>query len=304
MTAIDSARGSKETARIGAPDTRPARAGGLVAFLKRHSLAAGILLMFLLTWPLDLANSGVLPIRIPYAVYLVLGWGFIAASLIMTGLTLGKGAAVTLLKRFLIWRVGWKWYLAALLLPAVFASAVLLNSALTGSPIDFGSATAHVIFGASAGLPAFVLPFFIVDFLTNGEEMGWRGYVLPRLQAKHGALASSLILGVVWGLWHLPKYMAPGNTSSFALAMVKLLAEAVLYTWLYNNTKGSLLLVTLFHAAGNTAGVFLPMATTLSGANTGALAIAVGFEVLSAVAITVIAGPARLSRTEPRQVQN
>ncbi|HET7142528.1 MAG TPA: hypothetical protein VFI68_00800, partial [Anaerolineales bacterium] len=66
-------------------------------FLKRYSLPIGILLMFLLTWPIDLANSEVLPFQFPFLVYLFLGWGFIFASLIMTGLTLGKEAVITLL---------------------------------------------------------------------------------------------------------------------------------------------------------------------------------------------------------------
>ena len=69
--------------------------------------------------------------------------------------------------------------------------------------------------------------------------------MLPRLQAKHSALASSLILGLVWGFWHLPKYLAPDYSGSFALNMVKFLTEAILYTWLFNNTRGSLLLTTV-----------------------------------------------------------
>lgn len=274
-------------------------------FLKRNSLGIGIIMMFLFTWPIDLANSGVLPVKVPFAVYIILGWGFIFASLIMTGLTLGRGGVITLAKRFLIWRVEWKWYLTAfLLLPMIFASAVLLKAALTQSSTDFSAVAAHMIFGASANLPAYILPFFIFDFLTNGEEMGWRGYVLPRLQAKHSALVSSLILGVVWGFWHLPKYLAPDNSSSFALGMVKILAEAVLYTWLFNNTKGSLLLTTIMHAAGNTAGVFLPMSTTISGSNTDTLIIVIAIEVLTAIIVTVLTGPPRLSRTEAMQVQN
>ena len=105
------------------------------AFLKRHSLVIGILLMFALTWPIDLANSGVLPIKFPFVVYLFLGWGFGIAAVIMTGLTLGKDAVITLLKRFLIWRVGWKWYLAPFLLaPALIVGGVYFNAALTGIP--------------------------------------------------------------------------------------------------------------------------------------------------------------------------
>ena len=272
--------------------------------LCQHSLVIGIALMFLLTWPIDLANAGVLPFQVPFAVYILLGWGFIFASLIMTGLTLGKGAVIALLKRFLLWRVGWKWYLVAFLFyPALFGSAVLLNAAFTQTPIDFSTVMANQIFGTPARLPAFILPFFVFDALANGEEIGWRGYVLPRLQAKHSALASSLILGALWGLWHLPKYLAPGDKGSFALGMVKVLADAILYTWIYNSTKGSLLLTTILHASGNTAGVFLPMANTASGSNMGALVIAVALESIAAIAVTGIAGPARLSRTEPKQVQ-
>ena len=273
-------------------------------FLQRHSLIAGLLLMFLFTWPIDLAKSGVIPVKFPNGAYLLLGWGFIFASLLMTGLTLGRSGVVTLARRFLIWRVGWKWYLSAfLLLPLIFVSAVLLKAMLTQSPIDFNTTAAIKTFGTSANLPAYLLPFFIFDFLTNGEEMGWRGYVLPRLQAKHSALVSSLILGVVWGFWHLPKYLMPDNSNSFALGMVKFLAEAVLFTWLFNNTRGSLLLTTIMHAAGNTAGVFLPLATTIPGSNIDTLAIVVLIEVLIAIVVTISAGSQRLSQAETILVQ-
>lgn len=274
------------------------------AFLKRHSLVIGILLMFALTWPIDLAHSEVLHFEVPFVIYIFLGWGFIVASLIMTWLTLGKEGAIALLKRFLIWRVEWKWYLVAFLLyPVILISAVLLNAALTQTAIDFSQVFAHRIFGPSANLLVFIVPFFLFDAIANGEETGWRGYVLPRLQVKHSALVSSLIVGVIWGFWHFPKFLAPGNDSSFALFMVKVMADAILYTWLFNNTRGSLLLTTLFHASGNTAGVFLPIANTVTGSNTGALILQVLLEIVVAVVVVMIAGPKRLSRTESVQVQ-
>jgi len=274
------------------------------AFLKRHALGLGILLMFVLTWPIDLANSGVLPLRIPFAVYILLGYGFVFASLIMTGLTLGKEGVSALLKRFLIWRVGWRWYLVAFLFyPVIFLSAVLLNAALSHTAIDFSGVFAHKIFGSSANLVVFILPFFLFDAIANGEEIGWRGYVLPRLQAKHSALVSSLIIGLIWGLWHFPKFLVPGNSSPFALFMVKVMADAILYTWLFNNTKGSLLLVTLFHASGNTAGVFLPVANTVTGNNLGALIFQVLLEIIVAILIVRSAGPARLSRQESIKIE-
>jgi membrane protease YdiL (CAAX protease family) len=273
-------------------------------FLKRHSLVIGILLMFALTWPIDLANSGALPFQVPFIVYIFLGYGFGIAALLMTGLTLGKEGVLALLKRFLIWRVGWKWYLVAFLLyPLIMVSAVLLNAVLTHTALDFSQVFAHKIFGPSVNLLVFILPFFLVDAISNGEEIGWRGYVLPRLQVKHSALVSSLIVGVIWGFWHFPKFLAAGNNSSFTLFMVKTMADAILYTWLFNNTKGSLLLTTLFHASGNTAGVFLPIANTVTGNNTSALILQVLLQIIAAVVVVRIAGPARLSRTEAVQVQ-
>lgn len=273
-------------------------------FLKRHSLVIGIILMFLLTWPIDLANSGVLPFQVPYMVALLVGWGFVFASLIMTGLTLGKDGVVALLKRFLIWRVGWKWFLATFLLyPAILFSAVLLNAVFTQTTIDFSTVFAYKIFGPTAKLPLFILPLFIVNAIINGEEIGWRGYVLPRVQTKYNALISSLIVGLIWGFWHLPKFLAPGNTSPFAWFMVKTMADAILYTWLYNNTKGSLIMLTLFHASSNTAGAFLPIANTVSGNNLTALIIEIVLIILVAIVVIVTQGPAQLSRAESKQVQ-
>jgi len=272
-------------------------------FIKRHSLVVGVVLMFALTWPIDLSNSGVLPFQVPFALAILVGYGIFFAALIMTALTLGKGGVIALLKRFLIWRVGGKWYLVAfLLVPSLNLLGVVLNAALSSQPIDFSTVLAYKIFGSSANLVVLILPYLLFDAVTNGEEMGWRGYVLPRLQAKHSALASSLILGVIWGLWHLPKFMAPGNTGSFALVVVDTVAKAVFLTWLYNNAQGSLLLTTLAHASWNTAGMFLPMANTVSGENIGASVIALLLLVVTVIVITLKEGPARLSRTQPMQV--
>lgn len=272
-------------------------------FLKRHSLVIGILLMFALTWPIDLANSGILPIQFPFIVYLFLGWGFVFASLMVTGLTLGKSGVVALLKRYVQWRVGWKWYVAALLIPTgLIALGVYINAALTGVAPDFNTVIAHKIFGGAAYLPLFILPFFLVDLISNGEEIGWRGYVLPRLQAKYSALTSTLILGVIWGFWHLPKFLSHWDAVSFAWFMTHTISVAFLYTWLYNGTKGSLLLVSLFHAASNTAGVFLPIANTVSGENMGAYIIYVLLEVAAAI-IVYTASTTFSSKTQEKVVE-
>lgn len=262
----------------------------------RPSLLIVIFLMFLLTWPVMLAEAGTLPFEPPLAVSLFIGWGVSAAALIMTAWTHGKAGVVGLIRRFLVWRVSWKWYVVALLLfPAIAFLSVLISAALSGKPVDFGTAAAYEIFGSGATLSSVVLPFFLFDMISNGEELGWRGYVLPRLQARYSALVSSLIVGVIWALWHLPKFMAPGNTNPFGLFAVKLIVESVLYTWLYNSTRGSLLLVTMFHAAGNTAGVFLPVAITTAGFNSGGMVIQLMLEIVVVVVVVVTHGHERLS---------
>lgn len=274
-----------------------------IEFLKRHSLVIGILLMFALTWPIDLANSGILPIQFPFIMYLFLGWGFIVAAVTMTRLTLGKSGVISLLKRYMQWRVGWKWYVAALLIPTgLIALGVYINAALTGVAPDFSTVIAHKIFGEAAYLPLFILPFFLVDLISNGEEIGWRGYVLPRLQAKYSALISTLILGVIWGFWHLPKFLSHWDAASFAWFMAHTISVAFLYTWLYNGTKGSLLLVSLFHAASNTAGVFLPTANTVSGENMGAYIIYVLLEATAAILVYTL-GSAVFGKTQERVVE-
>lgn len=274
-------------------------------FLRHHSLVIGIFLMFLLTWPLDLVNSGIVKIDIPFIVLLFLGWGFVFASIIMTWLTLGKEGVVRLLKRFLQWRVNWKWYLVAFLLePLLIYLGVYGNALVTGVAPDYSTITAYELFGESAKLWLFVLPFFLIDFISNGEEIGWRGYVLPRLQSKYNALTSTLILGVIWGFWHLLKFLSHWDTVYFAWFMLHIMAFAVTQTWLYNSTKGSLLMVTIMHASSNTAGIFVPKASTVSNENMGAYIGWVLLEVLVALIVIVTTDPEHLSRTETRQIQD
>lgn len=272
-------------------------------FLKRHALVIGIILMFLFTWPIDLSNSGLMPFHVPFIVYLFLGWGFGLASVLMTWLTEGRQAVVALLKRYLIWRVNWKWYLVPLIVPGLSVLGLLLYSLWTGTAPDFSTVYARKIFGPSANLLVFIIPFLLTDFISNGEEIGWRGYVLPRLQARYSFLISSLIVGVIWAFWHLPKYITHWSILAFAVLMMETLAKSVLQAWLYNGTRGSLLMVTLTHAAYNTAGVFLPINNTTTNTIGGAVIVILILEIIAAAIIVAAARPAQLARLGAQQAQ-
>lgn len=251
-------------------------------FVKRHSLSIGLALMLALTWPFY-SQLG-----------LFVGYGLAAACLIVTALTQGANGTKALLRRFLLWRVGAKWYAVAFVVPvAIYTAAMLLQAILSGSPPDFDDTLSRSIFGDSAPIWLFIVPFFLTDALTNGEELAWRGFVLPRYQTRFNALVSSLAVGVIWGLWHLPK-VAPEGAWAVAYAILHNVALAILFTWVYNSTRGSLLLATLFHAAFNTAYVFLPLAATGS-ANIVMGGVVLAVEYFAGAIVVAFARPSDLS---------
>jgi membrane protease YdiL (CAAX protease family) len=90
-----------------------------------------------------------------------------------------------------------------------------------------------------------------------GEEYGWRGYALPRLQTVMKPLSASLVIGVVWAVWHLPTFFAPGaSPADLFLTMPAMLAGSVIYTWMYNATGGSMRVVLLAHLGVHLDNVF------------------------------------------------
>ena len=178
------------------------------------------------------------------------------AALGLTAVAEGKAGLLAIWRRLLIWRVGLGWYLFALGGTAVFVLAALGLFHLVGS-------TAEFTFNDPAQwyltIPIF---FYVLFFSVLGEEIGWRGYALPRLQVRYGPLLASLIIGLLWGAWHLPLFWLPGNfhqTIPLCLFLLQSVALATIYTWLYNHTQGSLLIVHLFHAASNVTLGLLPV---------------------------------------------
>jgi membrane protease YdiL (CAAX protease family) len=143
----------------------------------------------------------------------------------------------------------------------------------------------------------------VIDSIANGEEIGWRGYALPRLQVRYHALYSALVMGVIWSLWHIPLWIHSWNPTAYAWYSVGVLAKSVFITWIYNSTGGSLLLATLCHATWNTLGSLLPLTASVSTGDIGTFAVIILLEVAVAVTITLAAGPVHLARSRERQTQ-
>jgi len=144
---------------------------------------------------------------------------------------------------------------------------------------------------------------FISTFLTSAmaEEFGWRGYVLPRFQSRWNALTSSIILGILWASWHYPgifipkAYLYQRNVWEFTGWIILC---SVIYTWIFNNTKGSILAVCLFHAMVNTAVIWC---CTYEAFNPLDL-ILYGIYLLAVILIVIIFGPKDLVRQKPEPV--
>jgi membrane protease YdiL (CAAX protease family) len=177
-------------------------------------------------------------------------YGPTLAAFVMTGLTEGKPGIKALWKRFWNRRLSLIWLLTILFFfPALRLVANLISRILDGQ--------AYPILTLPNQPWMFIIPLIFNGLIHGGmsEEFGWRGYVLPRFQAKWNALISSLILGVIWGVWHLPLLFA-GMQSANSVAELVLWQTlvAIFFTWVFNNTNGSILAVVIFHAMVNTSG--------------------------------------------------
>ncbi len=215
--------------------------------IRAFPLAAYFVLAYALSWLILVpAGLGMLPDSSAGVLVWLPPFGPAVAAFVVTALTGGRPAVVRLLWRLVQWRVGIRWYLLVLLgiplLELMGAFAVL-----GAVPLDDLARNWPVIFTT---YPIYVL--YIAIFTGMGEEPGWRGFALPRLQDRHGPLLATAVLAVVWASWHLPNVLFGGWTGlSFSLWLVQTLASAFIYTWVYNRTGGSILLAALLHGAIN-----------------------------------------------------
>jgi membrane protease YdiL (CAAX protease family) len=268
------------------------------SLVRRHPLICFYVLTYAIAW-LIWAPLVILRDSIPGPVGLLLNLvGALVPStlgLVFIGLLRGKTGVRRVLRRLVHGRLGFRWYLAALALTMVAPLAV-------GVSILIGGAT-PVVDNTILGV-LFLFAFHIFPGTAMGEELGWRGFVLPRMQARHSALKASLVVGILWGCWHLPLWLTGREShpiSLFGPFVVAVIASSVVYSWLYNNTGGSLLIVVLYHAASNLPITVLiaPMGSQMAQP----FLIYVALMVVAAAVIVIATGPEHLSRTAHRQME-
>jgi membrane protease YdiL (CAAX protease family) len=219
-------------------------------------------------------------------------WGPLVAAFSLIYLNAGKEGVRRMLEKAIDYRFGRIWWLPVFfLLPAITGGAFLL-SMLTE--------------GVTPELPWLSDPFvllvgydsFLSILLFRGplqEEFGWRGYALPRLQNRLNALVSSVVLGVIWFAWHIPYYAWVSEEAIFESAVWGLILShillTILFTWLYNNTGGSILAALIFHTTISFSWVLFPFVETELGGLYYLILL-----LIAPIAITIIWGPKRLVR--------
>jgi membrane protease YdiL (CAAX protease family) len=257
-----------------------------MSLVRRHPLITFFVLTYALAWILWLPLV-VLQDTIPAApglVLVLLGSNVPSLlAIVLTALLLGRGA----LRKLLVVVLG----------PAALSGGMVAFNAFVGGP------------AISVGVPlltvVITLAFFIFPGSALGEEIGWRGYALPRLQSGRSALSASLILGVIWAFYHLPLFFTGQAFRSPSLLVpfvVSGLALSVILSWVYNSTGGSLLLVVVLHATAN-----LPLTLLLEPLGSRAMVpfmFYVALMVVAAIVVVMVAGHAHLSRKHRKQEES
>lgn len=253
------------------------------------------LLAYAFSWliaaPLALQGQGILS-RVPPWLHLLSACGPLLAAVGVTAVFAGRAGLAELAGRVTCWRIGWLWWGVALLSPVVVWLAVAaLVGLFSGDWVAFGR------FGLVAELPGVGgLSGWLVWLFTFGlgEEVGWRGFALPRLQAIYSARAASLILGLLWAAWHIPFFFYNYEPALFGVVAftVGILFGTALLTWLYNSTGGSVLATIVWHGTYN---------AVVAGAGGMVAAGVTAVVILAVILIARRYGPETLSH-RPKQI--
>ena len=213
-------------------------------FILTYSITWGLAALYFLLPDLFIRIFGEVSMHNP--VFILAVWGPNIAAVIVARSSEGKGAVVRLLKSIIPIRTGIQWYLIALILIPIFGTLISLLS-----KAEFPTFSTSEIFSMIGTL-----------IITGplGEELGWRGFALPRLLNRYSATLASLILGVIWGLWHLPTFFTPGLPQAglqIPLFILTALSISIIVTWIFIHTKGSVFLCFLLHFSFNFTATFI-----------------------------------------------
>jgi CAAX protease family protein len=235
-------RNMSSTALLNLP---PLRRGGLadpLRALREHPLLAFFILAFAFTWVIEIPMQvwRIAPMQ------LLVGYMPGLAALLVAGAIGGRSGIRTVLRTLLIWRVGVQWYAVAL-----FGFLVVWFGTQALNPL-FGGTGIHLPTLSLALVAAFIAEL-VLRMLLSSEQLAWSGFALPRLQARHSALVASLVLGVIWAIWHLPLFLVPGSQAdaAFGIFLVGTVCTRIVLTWVFNNTGGGVLLCGLLHQSIN-----------------------------------------------------
>lgn len=195
-----------------------------------------------LTWLIWIPSALLVP-DLAVMIAAVGAFGPAVAGAIVVAATGGSPRAW--LRDVAVWRIPMRWWLAVLALPLVIPIARLFVLVSIGEPLQFDQSLVR--------LPTFIIPTLVTALIFGGqEELGWRGYLLHRLQQRVGALAASLVIGVHWAAWHLPGHLLPHGVvggpfvgQPLWIYLVFVVGLSVAFTWLYNGSRASVLAVRL-----------------------------------------------------------
>lgn len=269
---------------------------------RRHPLMFFFVLAFAFSWvvwapAVFLARGPSEPRTLAAFFHLAGGLGPMVSAFVITALAGGSAGVRELLGRVLRWRVGLGWWLVAVAGPAIlFLLAAVISGLLFGGWPELGE------FGRSEEFAFLGLfPYWVANiiFYGFGEEVGWRGFALPRLQTgRRSALTAALILSLFWATWHIPLFSFVMGYMSMGLVAIpgwffSIVTGSVLLAWIYNSTGGSVLIVAIFHGTLDIA-INSPAGPELANVM-GALVTIWGLAVLA------WGGPKHLSRRRRKQ---
>jgi uncharacterized protein len=222
-------------------------------FFARNALAIFLIFAFLFSWLVEFLLIAIrnrwLEISLPMGLHYLASFGPMLSAILVTWLADGHRGLAELWARITKWKANKNMVIFSLLSPfAFYLVGLLVNFIITSEWPDF-SLLGQVNYLPNLGLVAILLWLATFGF---GEEIGWRGFALPRLQKNHDALTSAFILGLIWITWHVPAFFyneTYTEMSPFLLfgMSIGILLGSVMLTWLYNSTGGSIFFVAIWH---------------------------------------------------------